>query len=484
LVSGPLCSRRRNVGAIDVASSVGRRRQLITQHPARIVSRSHPQTWVNKITADTVTTAIGKISAEMTRQAFDEGFEEVYEDGIVQMWQKLESDKTWDWDDTFNSFQVRGSSRRVRGMLGSGVAVFKPDWAGKWLSAGAIEGATEVFVGAITIPEGGDPGDIWKGMVNGVVSGAGTSAVHSWRHERDDRLAQQALSGPANINIDTSDIESDFPGNGAPPPYSGSGRRLSATTDDDALSHTTNGGGALSDSALTRTSASGPLDQDTFYVLTASNNSGRNSDAAANLGATGNLAPGRSINVSGNPAIGVTGTADTPRRTPGNRQPEAAGTPSRPVGSPWGPKVSMSGPGVVLTSESTTTNKSSQDSPGPTTTNENYLTSYSSSAAPPAQSQTPDVVTNRPQLSQESATAPAVATTSSATTGAASPPTSPETPVSSTTPTMPTLAGQGPGQSVRGRSRSACGHVACCRPALVVGDVRIRRPGDLAASAA
>ncbi|MFS8105256.1 hypothetical protein LFM09_50040, partial [Lentzea alba] len=144
----------------------------------------------SQVTVDSVTTAIGGIVAMMTRQAADEGVEEVYEDAIVQVWQAVESDKVWDWDDTLNSLKYGAAAGAFAGLLGGGVAVFRPGWAGRWVTAGVIEGATEVFVGAITIPEGGAPGDIWKGMINGVVSGAGMSALHTWKHNRDVRLAQ------------------------------------------------------------------------------------------------------------------------------------------------------------------------------------------------------------------------------------------------------------------------------------------------------
>ncbi|WP_346137444.1 hypothetical protein, partial [Lentzea roselyniae] len=156
----------------------------------------------------------------MARQALEEGVEEVRDDAIVQVWQKIESDKAWDWQDTLNSFKYGAAAGAFAGMLHGGLARYKPNWARHWAAAGGIEGATEVFVGAITIPDGGDPGDIWKGMINGVVSGAGMSALESWKHRRDERLGQDKLGGPGEIKVDKVDVDIPEPVD-APPAYDG-----------------------------------------------------------------------------------------------------------------------------------------------------------------------------------------------------------------------------------------------------------------------
>ncbi|MEU3649879.1 hypothetical protein AB0E59_41370 [Lentzea sp. NPDC034063] len=158
---------------------------------------------------------VGSIVYHMGKEALDEGFEEVVQDGIVQVWQNIESDKAWNWQSTVDSFKYGAAAGAFAGLLRGGVMVFRPGWAGHWVTAGGIGGATEVFVGAITIPAGGDPGDIWKGMVNGVVTGAGMAALHSWKN--DPRLGQDGPGKPGRITVDTGTGSGSA--GGAPPGY-------------------------------------------------------------------------------------------------------------------------------------------------------------------------------------------------------------------------------------------------------------------------
>ncbi|MEU5847825.1 hypothetical protein ABZ790_16320, partial [Saccharopolyspora shandongensis] len=172
----------------------------------------------------------GAVVAGMAKQAIDEGLEEVFEDGIVQTWQKFESDKEWDWKDTLNSFKYGAAAGAFADALGSAMKHLKPGWQGKALTAGAIEMLTEGFVGAITVPEGGDPGDIWKGMLNGAVMGTGERALHNWKHSRQGGFKGEKLAAPGRPNVDVSPpdtsavpggdagADSQFDGAGVPPP--------------------------------------------------------------------------------------------------------------------------------------------------------------------------------------------------------------------------------------------------------------------------
>ncbi|MEV5541677.1 TcdA/TcdB catalytic glycosyltransferase domain-containing protein, partial [Saccharopolyspora shandongensis] len=144
----------------------------------------------------------GSVVSGMTKQAIDEGMEEVVEDGIVQTWQKIESDKGWDWKNTIDSFKYGAAAGAFADALGSAVKNLKPGLQGKALTAGAIEMLTEAFVGAITLPEGGSPGDIWKGMINGAASGAGMAALHNWKNSHEGSFKGEKLDAPGSVNID------------------------------------------------------------------------------------------------------------------------------------------------------------------------------------------------------------------------------------------------------------------------------------------
>ncbi|MFS8105135.1 hypothetical protein LFM09_49390 [Lentzea alba] len=191
------------------ADWIARALQTVVRAGSGVVGRS-----VDQVAVTTATTAVSGVVALMAKEVLDEGLEEVYQDAIVQVWQSLESDKAWEWDDTLDSFKYGAAAGGFAGLLGGGIAVFRPRWAGHWVTAGGVEGATEVFVGAITIPEGGDPGDIWKGVVNGVVSGAGMSALHRWKHDRDLRLSRDRLEGPGDIIIDATTTTTTTGGTG------------------------------------------------------------------------------------------------------------------------------------------------------------------------------------------------------------------------------------------------------------------------------
>ena len=135
---------------------------------------------------------LARVVTMMLAQAVEEGADEVREDAVVQAIQFAEGNRhTWDGRSTLNALRWGVVAGGFSGMLGGVVHVFRPHLAHNPLVSGVNEAATEVFVGAATVPEGGDPSEIWMGAVNGALSGGLTQGVHNANQGREDRARER-----------------------------------------------------------------------------------------------------------------------------------------------------------------------------------------------------------------------------------------------------------------------------------------------------
>ncbi|MFS8104711.1 hypothetical protein LFM09_47180 [Lentzea alba] len=142
-----------------------------------------------------LTSTLGMIA----QKAVQEGAEEVGQDAIVQAVQFAEQNRqSWDELSSAYSFAFGAAAGAFAGALARGLNVWRPQWKENWAQAAFVESVTEGIVGALTIPLGGAPGDIWKGMLNGAISGAGVQALRNRRTAIDNTksLHLRAIAPP------------------------------------------------------------------------------------------------------------------------------------------------------------------------------------------------------------------------------------------------------------------------------------------------
>ncbi|SDP42006.1 hypothetical protein [Lentzea jiangxiensis] len=396
---------------------------------------------LNQVAVAGVTKSIADVFTEMVDEALEEGLEEVAQSSIVQVWQAVESQKSWDWEDTLKSFAYGAAGGAFAGLLGGSLKEFKREWAGHWASNGAIEGLTEVFVGVITIPEGGDPGEIWKGALNGVVMGAGLTALGNWKNERDERrekALEEFNDERANASLDALKGGADTPiapppyrteTDDAPPPYSpdqqggsaGGGVGGSGTVGGNAGVGNSGGGNAGVGGAAVGDAGGGVGGRsgnavagggDSGAGRVGSGNSGGGNAGVGGAGVAGDAGDGAAADagtpgngfVGGNAEIRDTGGRDVnpgadvpPAQTSGNEPSGAVNAPPRSGdvlsesgSTPPAPRTSLSGSDGAGSLDSATANNSSspdvtrQDRTPGATDGGVSATSAASSAASPA----------------------------------------------------------------------------------------------------